>query len=365
MKLGVSNFFQDVSNFLRSGSVLGIDLGTVSVKMAEISEKKGKFKLENYGILETKNYLSQPNRVIQTSALKLVEKDIYEYLRILLSAIKPKTKNVLVSVPSFAVFITTIDMPLLSREETGKAIMFQARQYIPLPVSLVSIDWFKIEEFVNVQGERSQRILLIGVPNEIIRKYRNIFDELGLKLIALEVESLALTRALSKKDDGVTMMIDLGAESTNIIITENGVLKYNGQTDYGGIYLTQALSRGLGVSVSRAEELKRRRGLTGEGGEMELSTLILPFLDVILQEIRHTKDVYERRFLKKVEKVIVCGGGAKLLGIQEYFSGQLNLPFAAPETLKEILHPIWLESAMNGLNADLAIAVGLTKRYFV
>jgi len=364
MKLGISDFFSDVANFFKSGSVLGIDIGTVSVKIAELSEKRGKLKLENYAILETKNYLSFPNQVIHTSALKIVEKDAIELLKIVLREMKPKTKLVLASLPSFAVFMTTLDLPLLSKEETAKVIGFQASQYIPLPINQVSIDWFKIEEFQNARGERGQRILLIGIPNEIIKKYRYIFSALGLKLMSLEVESMALVRSLAFEEEAVTLIIDIGAESTNVAVSEKGILKYNGETDYGGVYLTQALSRGLGVSVYRAEELKRRKGLLATGGEFELSTLILPFLDVILREIRYVKDTYERRFGKKVSRLVFIGGGAKLMGIEKYFSEQLNLPVASPATLAGIVRPVELEPMVKELDKNLAVAVGLARKYF-
>ncbi len=365
MKLGITDFFSDVSNFFKSGSVLGVDIGTVSVKIAELSEKRGKLRLENYGILETKNYLSLPNQVIHTGALKIVEKDAIGLLKIVLREMRPKTKIALASLPSFAVFMTTLDMPLLSKEETAKAIGFQASRYIPLPINMVSIDWFKIEEFQNARGERGQRIILVGIPNEIIKKYRYIFGALGLKLVTLEVESMALIRALAFQDKAVTLIVDIGAESTNVAVSENGALKYNGETDYGGVYLTQALSRGLGVSVYRAEELKRRRGLLGEGGEFELSTLILPFLDVILQEIKYVKDTYERRFEKKVNRLMFAGGGAKLLGLEKYFSEQLGLPVIPSAALQGIERSVELEPMVKDLNKSLAVAIGLARKYFI
>ena len=172
MKLDVSGFFEDVFNFLKSGSVMGIDFGTTSIKIAELAVQKSRFYLENYGILETKNYFSHSNQALQTSSLKLVEGEAIALLKILLNTMRPKTKTVIASIPAFAAFVTTIDMPALSKEETTRSLMFQARQYIPLPVSAVSVDWFIIEEYEEPGVCKFQRILLIGVPNEIIRKYK-------------------------------------------------------------------------------------------------------------------------------------------------------------------------------------------------
>ncbi len=365
MKFGISDFFQDVGNFLKSGTVLGVDMGTVSIKIIELSERRNKFKLENYGILETKKYLDHPNQVIQTSSLKFVEDEVYNLTKILLKEMRPKTKLAIASVPTFNAFITFLDMPLFSKDETAKTIAFQAKQYIPLPASSVSVDWFKIEEYEDERGQKNQRVLLIGFPVEIIRKYKTIFGKLGLKLIALEIEGLALTRAFfDKNDDSITMIVDIGAESTNMLVVEKGVMKYSGQTDYGGIFLTGALGRSLGISVSRAEELKKRRGLLASGGEYELSTLILPFLDVIIQEVKHAQGAFERRYGKKIQKLLLTGGGAKLLGIEEYFSTQIDLRITNSFMLTGIEHREELEPVSRNLNCELPVAIGLAKRYF-
>ncbi len=363
MKLGILNFLRDIINFLRAGSVLGIDIGTTSIKLAEIAKKGVKFKLLNYGILTTKEYLEHPNEIIQTSSLEIVEEKAAELLRILLNEVKPKSKTVVASLPAFSSFITLLDMPLMKKEETEKSVAFQARQYIPLPINQVSIDWIKVEEFEGERGGRFQRVLLIGIPNSIIKKYKNIFKIAGLRLVALEVESLALVRALGNLADP-TLVIDIGGEATNIAVTEDGILKYAFSSDYGGIHLSQALSKSLGISIRRAEELKRHRGLTGREGEAELSTLISPFLDVIIQEVRYARDFYENRYKKKVQDLMLVGGGANLEGIKGYFASQLNLKVKEPAISAEVEYDLKLEAIVKNLWRELALASGLAKKYF-
>ncbi|MFH0712845.1 MAG: pilus assembly protein PilM, partial [Candidatus Jorgensenbacteria bacterium] len=149
MRLGFFDFFSDIANFLKAGSVLGVDIGTTSIKMAEVSRKGADFKLVNYGVLETKNYLEHPNQAIQTGSLEIVEREAVNLLNILLHEVKPKTKTVLVSIPVFSSFVVPLEMPLLPASETGKSVGFQAKQYIPLPPSAVSVDWIKVDEFEN------------------------------------------------------------------------------------------------------------------------------------------------------------------------------------------------------------------------
>lgn len=365
MKLGFSDFFRDIGNFFQFKSVLGVDIGTVSIKAVEVSRRGDELVLENYGIITTKGYLQRANEAIQTSSLKLSEKEVARLLGILIREMRPATRNVVVSAPLFAAFVVPVEMPVLSPEETAKSITFQARQYIPLPLKEVSYEWTKIEEFTTPQGGRFQRVLITAVPNEIIRKYRNIFKAVGLKLSSVEVESQAIIRALSNPNDPPIMIVDIGAESTSITIEESGVLKHVGETDYGGASLTQALARSLNISHWRAEELKRRRGLLGFGGEYELSTSLLPFLDVIIQECGRTARAYERMYGKKIQNFILIGGGAYLPGIREYMASQLGLHFLPARPFVHFKYPEALEPVLRFSSNELAVAAGLALRVYV
>ena len=362
----VSDFFKDISSFLGSSRALGIDIGTSSIKLVEIAKKGENFLLENYAFLESKGYLERSNEAIQTSSLLMVEKEVIKLLEILLSQITLKTKTVVVSVPAFMSFIVPIEIPLLSPKETAKVINFQARQYIPMPIDKASIDWLKVEEFENQKGQSFQRIILIAFPNDIVKKYKKIFKAVGLKLAAIEVEHFSLVRSLLSPKDPITMIVDLGAESTSVAIIEKGTLRYTGQTDHGGVTLTKSVARSLEISSLRAEELKRRRGILEiEGGEYELSTLILPFLDVIIQEVMRIQAVYEKNYQKKVEQLILVGGGANLLGIDKYFSRQIGLSVFQPRLFSRIKYPNEIEPIIKALNHDLALASGLALKRFL
>jgi len=361
VKKTASDFFSDISGFLNPQRVLGVDIGTSSIKLVEFYKKGEDLKLENYGWLETKGYLERGNEIIQASGLKISVKETVGLVKTLLAQVKPKAKNVIASIPAFSAFVTPFDLPFLSARETAAAISFQARQFIPLPLSEVSLDWLKIDEFENQKGIRFQRILLIGIPREVIKTYQLIFKTAGLKLAAVEVESLALLRAVMVHEP-LILIADLGAVSTNFVIAQKGVLKYSGQSDYGGAFLTQVISRSLEISPLRAEELKCRSGLLATAGEYELSALMLPFLDVIIGEARRVKETYERSSGKKVERLMLAGGGANLPGIEKYFSKQMDLAAVKPFTFSGFKYPSEIEPMVKELNNILAVAVGLAKR---
>lgn len=372
MKLNMSGFLSDVTNFFRGGRVLGVDIGTASAKVVEISKRKDRFRLENYGTLEVKGYLEHPNQALQSESLKLDESVAVNVLRTLLREMGSSTKTALVSIPAFSSFVTVLDMPLLQPAETKQAVEFQARQVIPLAPSQVSLDWSKIEETENERGQKFQKILLIGIPNEVIELYKRILSGAGLRVFGLELDISALIRAFVQPfqlrensiDRRPTLFLDIGALATNIFVFEGDALKYSGQTSRGGFYLTHGLQGSLGISMTRAEDLKRRRGLLGSSGELELSTLLLSFLDVIIEEVRNVKDTYERRFGRKVEKIVLAGGGVNLSGLFQYAGEQLRLPVSSCQTFLDIEYDPALEPVMKNLSNEFAIAVGVARRYF-
>jgi type IV pilus assembly protein PilM len=206
---------------------------------------------------------------------------------------------------------------------------------------------------------------VIAFPNEIIQKYKNIFRMSGLTLNAIETEAFSFVRALMKPSALSTLFMDIGAESTTFAVAEGMNLEYLGQTDYGGVSFTQALARSLGISAKRAEEIKKRRGLTSGAGEYELSTVILPFLDVIIQESGRVIAEYERLYSKKIKNLVVIGGSADLTGIESYIASQLGLRIEEPLLFANIKYPSNLEPIAKSLSRALPVAVGLALRGFI
>lgn len=342
--------------FFNLGSILGVDIGTTSIKIAEIAGGS-KPRLKNYGILSSREYLGRSNAAIQASNLKISEKETAELLKKLTDKAGFDSKEAVASIPSFSVFTTTLSVPKMSDLDTNKAMSFQAAQHIPLPVSEVEIEWLKVGEREEDGGE-TQDIFLICVPKEIIEKYRKIFSLAGLKLKALELESLSLARAFAD-ESGARLIVDIGAFSTNILVSDAGFIKSNIYTDFAGVSMTRGIANGLGISLERAEDLKRQKGLKGAAGDYELSTLPQVYLDVIIKETAKMKDGFEKSGGRKIERLILTGAGAKLSGMEEYFSSQLGIGAEIGNSLSRLKCPAELDLLSKDLGPELAVAVGL------
>ncbi len=361
MKLAIKDFFQDIRNFFTFSHILGIDIGTVSLKLVEVSRQGDRLVLNNYGILETKEYLERENAALQGSSLEIELERIGKLLNQLISEVKPKARRVVASLPLSNVFVVPIEMPILSSEETARSVAFQARQYVPLRAEDMQVEWSTVEE-IERGGERIQKILITAIPKKLIRRYQDAFKQVGLSLVAVEVDITAAARALAQTTNVPTLLIDIGGLSTAIAVVEKGILKHVGQIDYAGATLTNAVAHVLGVSPRRAEELKRRRGLLGFGGEYELSTSLLPFLDVIIRECTRVKEQYENSYQKKVGSFTIVGGGADLPGISDYFVERVRLPFEEPAPLRYFSYASQLAPLSKTLNRQLNVAAGLALR---
>jgi len=350
--------FDFIKSYLGIGPVLGVDIGTASIKIVEVRKTSTLPKLINYGILRSNTHLDRPNSAIQSSALKIVEKETAELLKILIKEAGFKAREAVASIPVFSAFITLLEMPQMPEADVAKAMAFQIKQHIPLPVSEVAIDWLKVGD-KETEGGIKQQILLISIPKEIIKRYQNIFKLAGLRLKALEIESLSLARALVGSSSAPTLIVDIGACSTNIAAIDQGFLKLNVFSDIAGSSLTTAIANGLGVNVKRAENLKKQKGLKAERAEYELSTLPLPYLDAIIGESIRAKNKFEREQEKKIEKIFLAGGGANLSGIDEYFTKQMGAPVLIGDSLSALSCPPEIGILAKQLGSELAVAVGL------
>ncbi|OGY57110.1 MAG: hypothetical protein A3D47_00365 [Candidatus Colwellbacteria bacterium RIFCSPHIGHO2_02_FULL_43_15] len=359
------DFLNSVKSLAGKGSSLGVDIGTASIKMVELAQVNGKPTLKNYGILESYGHLERPNDAIQTSTLKVLEKETGDLLKLLLKNLNITTTDAVASLPTFSSFTTLLDVPVMSPKETAQAMEYQAKAFVPMPISEISIDWLPVGEYDDDKGLKHQQIFLVSVPNEQVRKYKRIFKIAGLNLKALEIEGLSIARILTMGDPTTTLIVDIGARSTTFSIAERGLLKQTAQIDWGGGSIAQVIASSLNINIRRAEELKRQKGLLAMGGEQELSTLMMPMLDAILNEVVRFKDNYEKNYRGKVERIMLAGGGSSLAGLEKYVGDQFKIPVVKADPFSKIVCPLETEPTIKDIGPSFSVALGLSMRQFI
>lgn len=345
---------------------LGIDIGTKVIRAVEISGSKGKLTLENYGEVNLDVACKQFFRSFDRKNLNPAVNNIAVAIAAIIAETGINTKKVVFSLPDFATFFTTFELPPMSKKEIANAIGFEARKYIPLPLSELVLDW----QLMNKESlKENNKVLVMAVPKVIVEQYKTIAEQAGLELTALEAEAMALKRAVIKENDPPTCLLEVGFQSTNINIVDEGFMKMSFSFDMAGKDLTYSLSQTLNIPAGEAEVMKKTEGLT-DSGETKISHILIPILSIISEKAKTVIRDFENKEGKKVEKVILAGGTSMMPGIQEYFDKSLNqdasqvLKVEIAEPFKNIVYPSVLEKKMKEINSNYAIALGEALRKF-
>ncbi len=331
--------------FGKNKSILGIDIGTQSIKMIQL-RTDDQF-VETYGIVEVGhpiNMQSKPETVDQ----------IVELLTNLITRAKVTTKRAVVSLPNSAVFTSVIDMPKMTDEELDQAIQYEAKKYIPLPTSEVTISWSLISED---PATNSMKILLIAVPKQIRDMYIQIFQKVGLDLEIIEIEALALIRALVQDNTKNYVIIDIGGKVTGINFIKQGLLQLTRNLNIGGDTVTEKISQTLNLQTARAEQFKRDFGLNSTEF---LPEAVKPVLESIKTEVKQVLELYSSHGVG-VDNLILVGGAAQMPGLKEYFA-DLAPTVNYGSGVQLLQYPSQVGPVLERYSMQLSIAIGLALR---
>ncbi|OGZ32945.1 MAG: hypothetical protein A2V69_02995 [Candidatus Portnoybacteria bacterium RBG_13_40_8] len=351
-------------------SCLGIDIGTASIKIAQLKKEAEKFELETYGEISTKSYLERLNDAFQVTSLKTLEAVTRELLRVLLEKAETSTRQAVMTIPVFSSFVSVVEVPEMAEKELSHAIEFEARRYVPIPVSEVILDWRIIEaglikDDISPRPFKGKRILLIAVPTEVINKYLKIADNLGLKILALELESFSLARSLMSGDRSSACILDIGARASSFTIFDRGTIQMSHSLDIAGAEMTKSLSVGLGVASQRAEEFKVTFGLDHQENyerRKEIKELLHLPLEKIVDEIERMILSYQMKTDRKIEKLILNGGSASLVGLEDYIQKRLNIKAVVASPWSRVVYPTALQLVLRKIGPEFSVAVGAAMR---
>ena len=339
---------------------LGIDVGTASIKLAQLALDKENLKLETYG----KIWTTKETDGVNTPIFSLTDEEIGAMLSELLKETKAKPQNVTISIPIFSSFITLIELPAINESELAEAVPFEARKYVPVPIEDVTLDWSisnrrKIDDNVEVLD-----ILLVAIPNEVVARYLKIAKIAEIDLKALESEAFGLARGLIGQDKNPVCLVDVGASSTDITIVDEGTVRISHNFDIAGNRLTTAIARSLQVAARKADAIKQDQGLGATGGQ-NISGIMTPLIDLIINEVNRFISDYITRTSRKVSKLILSGGGSNLSGLAEYFSKKLDVNVMIANPFGSLTYPPILDKKLKITGPSYAVSVGTAMRHFV
>jgi type IV pilus assembly protein PilM len=354
-------------------SFLGIDLGAGGIKLVELQNEKGRARLYTYAFTE---------RLPDAQPVNMVDaaKETAELLKKVVQKAKTSTTKTIAGLPIASVFSSVITIPKGNEKEQREAIQWQAKKLIPVPLEEMVLD----SKVITPPGDKgkapapkadgkkdeqkSVQVLITGASKTMVQKYVTAFKQSGLELLSLETETFALIRSLIGKDRSTTMIVDIGAVRTNIVIVENGIPYVTRSLDMGGASLTKAMMRALSIDLKAAEQMKCDiKSIStiypGEGLPKIFETTIAP----MLTELQYSMNLYagqaeQGQTPRSIEKIILTGGSAALPALADYFSKQLNTKTYVGDPWARVVYPDELRPVLEEIGPRFAVSVGLAMR---
>lgn len=345
-------------------SYLGIDIGATSIKVAELKRVNGQPRLINYGFSDEMVDFSSQRTPLDVNKVATLIREICDRAGI-------KTVNAIAAMPSFSVFSSVLSLSNINKKDIDSAIMWEAKKVVPLDLDEMVLDWKIIEENKltgtekdsnKEQNKQHIKVLLTGAPKSLVNKYIEIFQGAKLNLLSLETEMFSLIRSLVGVDPSIVAVVDLGAVNTDIAIVENTLPMFSRSLDTGGIMITKAISESLQVGFRRAEQFKFDLNMSANTSGQELPKIVTETFSPIINEIKYSLNLYQQENDKKIDKVILAGGGANLAHSSDYLSKILNLNVIIGDPWARVVYPLDLKPVLDEIGSRMAIAVGLALR---
>lgn len=360
--------FKKLGFFQPQGSVVGIDVGSSSIKVVQLKQKDGKAILETYGELA----LGPFAKLGIGQATNLSVGELEAALRDLFREANVTATLAAFSIPLRSSLLKVIELPVFDKKQLEEMIPLEARKYIPVPISEVLLDWWVIpkHEFhtpgvetaiapTSATSHTMAEVLLVAIHNGTIQKYQDLATRMKLASKTFEVETFSAMRALLGHDISPTAILDIGAGTSKLTIVDEGVVRISHTINKGSQDITLALERALGIPFDQAEKMKRSQGLNAASDDHAVASSVLEF---IFYEVQGEIASFQKKYGRAVSKIELIGGGSTLRGLQEIAASTLKTEIVKGKPFQKVEAPAFLAEILDEVGPGFAIAVGLALR---
>ncbi|MEZ6197627.1 MAG: type IV pilus assembly protein PilM [Planctomycetota bacterium] len=339
--------------FIKGKSVVGLDVGSNSLKAVELT--KGGHGVEVTGFAQIDLPSEDPDARTE-AVIQLIKECGF------------KTKRVATGVSGRAVTVRYLDMVRMDEDELRHAIRFEAEKFVPTSLDECVLDCQALDAAGDdVNGE--VKVLLVAVEKTRVDELIKTVQKAGVTPDVVDVDAFALTNAwclfteqgggLVEGEGGAVALVDVGASKTTVSIVKNGVSVFTREIYLGGNDLTEAVARGMALDHVQAETLKRCPGEQIE----QVKDAVFPVLDDIGNELQLSFDYFEGQNDVTIDRILVCGGGSRLVFFQESLEKicekpvEVFNPFECIPVSADMDHEILAQGG-----PQMAVAVGLAAR---
>jgi type IV pilus assembly protein PilM len=234
----LTSFFANFAHD-RSASVLGVDIGSSAIKVVQLRRDRGRAILETYGALALGPYANTEIGRATSLPAEAIVRALMDVLR----EANITAKDAALSIPYAASLVSVIKVPKVEERKLAQMIPIEARKYIPVPITEVMLDWYAIPDSSKTPADERQAasqtsVLLVAIHNDTIAKYQDIVKNSALSASFFEIEVFSTVRSSLDRGIAPVAILDMGASSTKLYITERGIVRESHIINRGGQDIT-------------------------------------------------------------------------------------------------------------------------------
>ena len=344
--------------FKKKDLLVGLDIGSKALKVAEVLETKKGPTLSKFGILDLANGAIEEGVIKDADAVAKAIRELFNLYNI-------KESNVAISIGGYSVIVKKIYVSNMSEEQLQESIQFEAEQYIPFDISDVNLDFQVLGE--NENNPNQMTVLLVAAKKEMINDYVNLAQLAGLNPCIIDVDAFALQNIYEANYDAAAQnvaLIDIGSSKTSLNILKDGGSVFMRDVSLGCGQINQKIIDITACSSEEAEQIK----LSDKSDKVppeELREIISTVVTDWCTEIRRALDFFYSTYPDdQIKKIVLSGGGANLKSFRELLAEETS---AKVETINPFAQ-IYVDtdrfdaSFLEKIAPQAAICMGLANR---
>jgi type IV pilus assembly protein PilM len=340
-------------------NLVGLDIGSSSVKAIELQGKPGNLSLASLGYESL-----QPDTVVDGQIMEL--NDVSNVIAGIFGAHQIRADRVAAGVSGSSVIVKNIIVPQMSPEELEESIDWHAEEHIPFDISDVSLDYQVVGS-----GPDSLHVLMAACKRDFVANIKQAIQLAGKQPEIIDVDAFALQNCYEVNyeptADETVALLNVGASTMNINILKGTRSVFTRDVTVGGNQYTSLLQKELGLTFEQAEAVKRGGAPPSDSQPVDMEAVLETVSDMLALEISKTFDFYRATADESdaaVQKILISGGGSKLTGLPEFLAGRFEIPVERFDPFRKIkvdarrFDPDYMRDVV----PEMAVAVGLALR---
>jgi type IV pilus assembly protein PilM len=340
-------------------NLVGLDIGSSSVKAIELGRKGSALQLLNMGFENLRTDTIVDGQIMELNNVSDVITNIFSEHQI-------RTARVAAGVSGHSVIVKNIVLPQMSQEELQESFSWHAEEHIPFDIADVNLDY----ELTSKSSE-SLHVLMAACKSDKIANVKQAIQLAGKQPVIIDVDAFALQNCYEANYDPtpgeVVALLNIGASTMNINILNGTRSVFARDASVGGSQYTSLLQKELGLSFEQAEGVKRGLPLPEGIEPRPIQPIIETVSDILALEVRKTMDFYRATAAEgeiAIQKILLAGGGSKLPGLADYLAKRFEIPVEVfnPFRQIEVDDTKFDPDYMREIVPEMAVAVGLALR---